>query len=61
MKLPEIRDRLELAVVILSPMRGAMESDHSLELSLALGELLGNVVKTWNLVKRDMEAKDNVQ
>lgn len=56
MKLDEIRSRLEVAYEALIPMRGQMENDHSEELSFALGILLGNVVKAWDLVKRDIEA-----
>lgn len=55
MKLEEIRTRIETAYEALMPMRGHMENDHSEELSLELGRLLGQLVKTWAIVRRDIE------
>lgn len=58
MKLEEIRDRLAIAYSSIIPIRGNLEDDFTPETALAIGELIGCVVKTWMLIEKDVEERN---
>jgi hypothetical protein len=57
MTLEEIIERVSTALEIMAPIRGHIEADISPETALALGELMGVIVRLKVSIKRDVEIK----